>query len=148
MNHIRIRIEKDLSTVDQEFHRTIDNMMRMMNPHFTLTQHAWRPHADIFEMDCEITITLDLAGIDSSDIHVETDQRTLKIWGIRREQRHQEDGTYLLAEIPSGYFERTFTLSSPIDLETVTANYAQGFLHVRLKKRVCDIVHTIPVHSL
>jgi HSP20 family protein len=148
MNHIKIRIGKDLSSMDTALSRTIDTMFRMMNPQFTLSRHTWHPHTDIFEMDSEIIITSEIAGVDISDIHLETDLRTLKFYGIRREMPHREDGSYLLAEIPSGYFERTFILSSPIDAETVTASYSQGMLQIRLKKLTDDRIHNIIVRSL
>lgn len=148
MNYIKIRIGKDLSGMDREFRRTIGEMFRMVNPLFTLSQQTWIPHTDIFETGSEIVVTSELAGVNVNDIHVEMDHRTLKIYGIRREMPCHADGSYLLAEIPSGYFERVFSLSYPIDTETVTASYAEGLLQIRLKKKPPLKIQNITVHSL
>ncbi len=147
MSQIQIRIDKDLSALDTEFRRAIDRMFHMINPHFAPSRHAWRPLADVFEMDREIIVTAELAGVNVSDIQVEADRRTLKISGVRKEVRTQEGGNYLLAEIPAGYFERILSLSSPIDTEEVTASFSQGILQIRLKKLHFDRVQNIPVHS-
>ena len=148
MSNIKIRIEKNLSAVDTDFRRTIDSMFHMINTQFTLNRHAWRPHTNIFEMDREIVVTAELAGVDISDIQVVTDQRTLKISGIRRERPYQEEGSFLLAEIPSGYFERIFTLPSLIDAEAVTASYSDGLLQIRLKKMTRELIQTITVRAI
>ena len=148
MSNIKIRIGKNLSAMDTDFRRTIDSMFHMINTQFTFNRHAWRPHTDIFETDREIIVTAELAGVDISGIHVETDQRTLKISGIRSEKPNREEGSFLLAEIPSGYFERIFTLPSHIDAEAVTASYSDGLLQIRLKKMTRDIIQSITVRSI
>ena len=148
MSNIKIRIEKNLSVMDTGFRRTIDSMFRMINTQFTFNRHAWRPHTNIFEMDREFVVTAELAGVDISDIHVETDQRTLKISGIRRERPYREEGSFLLAEIPSGYFEMIFTLPSLIVTEAVTASYSDGILQIRLKKMTHEIIQSIIVRSI
>jgi HSP20 family protein len=145
MNYIKIRIEKNLPSMDMGFRRTIDEMFRIMNPVFALSHHTWRPHTDIFETDSEIMIISELAGVKMEDIRVEMVRNTLKIYGIRREMQHHEDARYLLAEIPAGHFERILTLSSPVDMEAVTANYADGLLYIRLEKLPCDTIQNIPI---
>jgi HSP20 family protein len=145
MNYIKIRIEKNLPSIDTGFRRTIDEMFRMMNPVFALSHHTWRPHTDIFETDSGIVVISELAGVKMEDIRVEMGRNTLKIYGIRREMQHHENARYLLAEIPAGHFERIFTLSSPVDMETVTANYADGLLYIRLEKLPCDSIQNVPV---
>ncbi|PIP07373.1 MAG: heat-shock protein Hsp20 [Syntrophobacteraceae bacterium CG23_combo_of_CG06-09_8_20_14_all_50_8] len=146
MSYIKIRVEKNLPSMDLGIRRTIDEMFRLINPVFTLSRHTWRPHTDIFETDSEIVIASELAGVKMEDIHVEMDRNTLKIYGIRREMPHHETATYILAEIPSGHFERTFTFSTPVDTEVVSASYLEGLLYIRLKKHPGDITRSIPIH--
>jgi HSP20 family protein len=71
----------------------------------------------------------------------------LRIYGIRRESQRRHDGSYLLAEIPSGYFERSFSLSVPVDMETIKANYAEGLLQIRLEKLILSKIKSITVRS-
>jgi len=144
----KVSIQRDFSGIDREFRRTINEIFSRVNPLFNLGQHAWLPHTDIYETEEEITVTSELAGVRIEDIHVESDQRTLKIYGIRRERAHPEEGRYLLAEIPSGYFERFITLPSPIDLESVTASYSDGLLSIRMRKLIKEESRTISVRNV
>ena len=148
MNYIKIRVEKNLSTMDAGVRQTIDEMYRLMKPAFTLSRHTWRPHTDIFETGSEIIITSELAGVKMEDIHVEMNRNTLKIYGMRREMPRHEDKRYILAEIPSGRFERAFTFASAIDMETVSASYLDGLLHIRLKKRCVETIQSVPVRCI
>ncbi len=147
MSYIKIIIGKDLSSIDQEFRSSIDALFRM-NPMFSLSHHAWRPQTDICETDEEVVITCELAGVGLEDIHVEADRRTLKVSGIRREMHHRSDSNYLLAEIPSGYFERLFPLPCPINIDAVKANYTDGFLQINLQKLSPDHRHSFKGRNL
>ena len=147
MSYIKIVLANDLSRLDTAVRHSLDGMFRM-NPLFTLNLHSWIPHTDIFETEQEIEIICDLAGVKLEDIHVETDRRTLRIYGIRRESQPRHEGRYLLAEIPSGYFERSFSLSVPVDMETVKANYADGLLQIRLEKLILSKIQSITVRSI
>lgn len=147
MSYIKIILANDLSNLDTAARHTLDGMFRM-NPLFTLNHHSWSPHTDIFETERDIEIICDLAGVNLEDIHVEAGQRTLRISGIRREVQRRQDGSYLLAEIPSGYFARSFSLSVPVDMETVQASYAEGLLHIHLEKLVLSKIQSIAVRNL
>jgi len=146
MSYIKIRVEKNLSMLDGGISHTIDEMYRLMDPVFSLNRHTWHPHTDIYETDKNIIITSDLAGVDMEDIHVEVNRNSLKIHGVRREIPHQsEDARYILAEIPTGHFERIFTFSTPVDMDSVSARYQEGMLHIRLKKQSSGAIRSIPV---
>jgi len=148
MSYIKIILANDLSNVDTAVRHGLDSMFRS-NPLFTMNRHSWSPHTDIFETNQEIEIICDLAGVKLEDIHVETDRRTLRIYGMRRESQHcNNEGNYLLAEIPSGYFERSFSFSLPVDMETIKANYAEGMLQIRLDKLAMSTIQSITVHSI
>jgi HSP20 family protein len=147
MSYIKIMLANDLSRLDTAVRHSLDGMFRM-SPLFTLNRHSWSPHTDIFETEHEIEIICDLAGVKLEDIHVETDRRTLRIYGIRRESQRRHDGRYLLAEIPSGYFERSFSLSVPVDMETIKANYAEGLLQIHLEKLILSKIQSITVRSI
>lgn len=144
MSYIKIMIEKNLPIVNRTFSQSMDSMFRM-NHLFALNHHAWCPHTDIIETEGELMFICDLAGVKLEDIHVETDRRTLVIYGIRRERQRSQDGSYLLAEIPTGYFERFFSLSTTIDTEAVQANYADGLLQIHLKKLYRNEIQSIAV---
>ena len=148
MSYIKIMIPQDIAGLDNVLRCRGDELFRMMNPRNTKNHYSWCPQTDIFETATELEFVMELAGVALEDIAVEADRRTLRIYGIRRERRRRQDGNYLLAEIPAGYFERFFPLAVPIDTNTVQARYAEGLLHVRLEKLPQNNIRNITVRSI
>ena len=134
MNYIKIRFGNDLEEINTEIQETVDTMFRLVNPVFARSQYSWKPQVDIYETPDEIVILVELAGVNKEDFNVEISRGVLKIYGTREGKQLTGNARYHLAEIPYGYFERNFSLSSPIDTETVVATYRDGFLHIRLAK--------------
>ncbi len=147
MDYIKIRFVDNPEGADSEFRRTLDEMLRVANPRFTLSRHQWRPQMDIYETGREIVIQAEIAGIRSEEIHLEIGTRSVKISGIRESCAHGGDARYRLAEIPCGYFERTLSLPAPIDPETAAAIYRDGLLEIRLTKRPLDRIQKISIQA-
>jgi HSP20 family protein len=148
MNIIKIRIANVLETADREIERTIDEMFHLINPKFSLHQNTWRPQIDIYENTEEIIILVDIACVKTENLHVEIDQRTVKIYGIRGMNAHVSGARYRLAEIPTGYFERSVNLPASIDTQHVEATYKEGLLHLTLAKRPMNKAHKIPINNI
>ncbi len=147
MDYIKIRFVDNPEGADSEFRRTLDEMLRVANPRFTLSRHRWRPQMDIYETGKEIVIQAESAGIRSEEIHLEIGPRSVKISGIRESCAHGGDARYRLAEIPCGYFERTLSLTAPIEPETAAALYRDGLLEIRLIKRPFDRIQKISIQA-
>ena len=145
MDYIEISFTADLGTIDADFRRTIDEMFLMINPLSTHFQQVWRPPIDVYETPDEIVILTDIAGVNREELHVEIGPRTVKISGRRRERPLMENTRYSLAEIPYGYFERSLALPAPIEMETVSAAYADGLLQIRMQKLHLNKVHRISI---
>jgi HSP20 family protein len=67
---------------------------------------------------------------------VELSDKAVKITGIRKSSQPDPTATYRLAEIQYGRFERVLYLPSVIDMEKVSASYANGFLQLKLGKQL------------
>jgi HSP20 family protein len=134
MNFIRIRFGDDFFTGDPEIHKSITEMFRSAKPAYAPSQHIWRPHTDIFETPRDIIVMAELAGVNKEDIQLEVTSKALKISGRRQEKILKKGAKYRLAEISYGYFERSFNLPSPIEIDTVVATYTDGVLEIRLTK--------------
>lgn len=94
---------------------------------------AWLLPMDAYITDDAIVIRADVPGItgDALDITLEGD--TLTIRGeIERESA--ENRKYVLLERPTGKFERTLTINTPIDHDHVEANFENGVLTLTLPK--------------
>jgi HSP20 family protein len=145
MDYIKIRFVDNTDFAESEFRRTIEEMLRVSNPRFTLSRHRWRPQVDIYETREEVIIQAEIAGVRQEDIILEISPRVVKIYGTRSGGAREEEARYHLAEIPCGDFERTLQLPALIDTGTAAAVYSNGLLEIRLSKRPLDRIHKINV---
>jgi HSP20 family protein len=141
MDYIKIRFVDNQEDTERDIFRTVEEMLHLAQPRFAFSRQRWQPHMDIYETVEEIVVIAEIAGIQSEGIDLEIAPRTLKISGKRslmfmnREAAPPKAaGRYCLAEIPSGYFERTVFLTAPIDTATAETEYSNGLLKIRLTK--------------
>ncbi|MDA8127030.1 MAG: Hsp20/alpha crystallin family protein [Deltaproteobacteria bacterium] len=147
MDYIKIRFVESTPGVESEFRSTVDELLRLANPRFTLARHRWRPQIDIYETTEEIIIRSEIAGVRREEIQLEIAPGTVTISGIREGGAREDDARYHLAEISCGYFERTLALPARIDTETAGATYRDGLLEIRLAKRPLDSIRRIQIHK-
>jgi HSP20 family protein len=147
MDYIKIRFVNNTDFAESEFHRTIEEMLRVSNPRFTLSRHRWRPQVDIYETCDELVIQAEIAGVRQEEILVEISPGVVKISGTRGGGARDEEARYHLAEIPCGDFERTLSLPTLIDTESAAAVYRDGLLEIRLAKRSRNRIHKINIQQ-
>ena len=143
MDYIKIRFVDNADSAESEFCRTIEEMLGVSNPRFTLSRHRWRPQVDIYETGKEVIIQAEIAGVRQEEILLEISPGVVKISGTREGGAREEEARYRLAEIPCGDFERTLSLPALIDTGTAAAVYNNGLLEIRLTKRPTDRIHKI-----
>lgn len=135
MDFIKIRFGDERGTTDTEMQGNVgEGILRLFDPTYILHRHTWKPPVDICETAEEITIVVELAGVRDEDIHLEVSRRTVKIAGKRIERPRIKNSRYHLAEITYGYFERTLSISIPIDTDDVSATYTGGILEIHIPK--------------
>ena len=147
MEYIKIRFGKNLGDMHSRLQRTIDDMLRQVNPMLALAEQAWRPQMDMYETPEEIIIVGEISGVQKEDLEVELDQKAVKITGMRREAARVQGMKYHLAEIVYGKFERILLLPSPINPEEVKASYANGLLRVTMPKALPKEARQIPIQG-
>lgn len=147
MDYIKIRFVENPENIESEFRRTVEEMFHAVHPRFTLSRHRWRPQIDIYETAGEIVILAEMAGVRMDDIRLEIAPRCVKISGGREIGAQEDEARYRLAEISCGYFERTLSLSAPVETETAQAVYRDGLLQIRLMKRPFDRVRRITIQG-
>jgi HSP20 family protein len=101
---------------------------------FGLAQPYWRPASDVYEAPDAVVLTVELPGVDESDIDLALFEDTLVLQGHRRLPRPEGEARYQSAEIRQGLFRLEVPLTSPIDSERVDARYERGLLIVTLPK--------------
>ena len=147
MEYIKIRFGKNLGDMHSRLQRTIDDMLRQVNPMLALAEQTWRPQMDMYETPEEIIIVGEISGVQKEDLEVELDQKAVKITGLRREASRVPGIKYHLAEIVYGKFERILLLPVPINPEEVKASYTNGLLKVTMPKPLRKEARQIPVQA-
>ncbi len=147
MDYIKIKFGGKFDPTGHNLEKTIQEIFRPrpVSPMFSSRECMWTPQVDIFETPDEIIIWAELSGVEKDDLDLEINSRAVKISGIRREIPRVPEGTFRLAEIQYGRFERIFYLPSPVDTEVVSSTYAKGMLKINIAKRKLDTVHKVPI---
>lgn len=147
MEFIKIRFGNDPEKNSSKFEKTIEEMFQSLSPMFALSERSWKPPMDIYEGPEEIFILAEIAGVSKEDLELEINRKAVKIFGRRHCAPPGENTRYRMAEIQYGPFERILFLPAPIDTDTVSATYNNGFLQIRLAKLPRDIVHSVPIED-
>src|SRR2546422_4020675 len=129
----------------REFSTLQDRMNRMNRlfresyspegPEEALTTTSFAPPVDIYEDEHNITLKLEVPGIDEKDIDVRIENNTLTVHGERKFEKEEKEENFRRVERQYGSFTRSFTLPNTVDPEQVNATYNKGVLKVTLAKK-------------
>ena len=135
MTMIKWESFKDLSSIRENLNRLLEeNIIKMVQRKSSL-KGSWNPPADIYELDNEIILTVELPGMKQDDIALEMKDDILTVKGERRIAEDVDEESYKRMERLFGTFERSFVLSSTVDINTIKAAYKDGILSVSLPKK-------------
>jgi len=101
----------------------------------SLTTTAFAPPVDVYEDEHNITLKIEVPGIDEKDIDVRIENNTLTVHGERKFEKEEKEENYRRVERQYGSFSRTFTLPNTVDTESVSADYEKGVLKIKLAKK-------------
>ena len=93
---------------------------------------AWQLPVDAYASEDAIVLTADVPGLKPEELNVTLEGDTLTIRGELKTRA--EERNYLLRERVTGPFERVLTINTPIDVNKVTAEFADGVLTLTLPK--------------
>ncbi len=102
-------------------------------PRFSGMRHAFRPQVDAFRTPDppQLTIVVELAGVDPDSVQVVVADRTLVIAGER--PRPRVDGqVWQQMEIEYGHFQRRLQLPEDVEPSEATADYDRGLLRIAM----------------
>jgi len=86
---------------------------------------------DVVRHENDVTLRLDVPGIDPEQIEVTVDRGILTISGKRDEERTEND-KFFVRERTMGTFTRRMRLPESLNAEAVEASHANGVLEVRI----------------
>ena|SRR5687767_8469787 len=111
-------------------------------------RNEWSPAVDIHESDLEVTVAVELPGIDPEAVEVTAVDGILTIQGERtEEQREGMEGRYHLVERSYGSFMRRFKLPQGVDNEKIEADVEHGMLKVRIPKAALPQMKKIEIKN-
>ena len=95
---------------------------------------AWSPVVDIEETELNYLIRAERPGLSKKNVKVVVEDVVLTLSGERDLERKVEGKTFHHIERSHGTFTRSFTLPENAEAESVSANYKDGLLAIRVAK--------------
>lgn len=92
----------------------------------------------MFETAKEIRVRFEVAGVRGEDLKVNVEGAVLRVRGVRRTPPSEAIERLQQMEISFGPFEREITIETNFDQDAVRARLEDGFLEVRIPKRVSE----------
>ena len=86
---------------------------------------------DVVRHENDVTLRLDVPGVDPAQIEVTVDRGFLTISGKREEERTEND-KFFVRERTMGTFTRRLRLPENLNADAVEASYDNGVLEVRI----------------
>ena len=92
----------------------------------------WYPASDVYDMEREYLIAVDLPGVERSALEIDLDEKKLVIRGTR--ELDQRSDKRRDRSRPQGRFRRSFSVPPNVAQDDIQAEYRNGVLEVRLPK--------------
>jgi HSP20 family protein len=122
---------RDIDRLQGEIEELFSDLWQV--PRFLGLRHGFRPSVDCFltQDPHELTVVVELAGVDPDSVEVAVDERSLRVSG-RRERPRVDGQVYQQMEIEYGPFERVLKLAEDVDMTKASASFDRGLLTVTL----------------
>jgi HSP20 family protein len=99
----------------------------------TIPARMFVPAADIFEGENDLTLILEMPGVEKSNVDVHVEDGVLNVEG-RLDLTKYQGLQPLYTEYNVGHYSRSFRLSSKIDQTEIAAEMKDGVLTLKLPK--------------
>lgn len=99
----------------------------------TIPARIFVPAADIYEADNDLTVILEMPGVEKNNVDIRVEDGVLSVEG-RLDLAKYQGLQPLYTEYNIGHYARTFRLSSRIDQNKIAAEMKDGVLALKLPK--------------
>jgi len=124
-----IRKSRSSSSSSVESRRDV---MRAVGWQVQVRAGVWSPPTDVYETEKNYVVRVEIAGMREEDFEITVENNFLAISGSRSDV--PERRAYQQMEIRFGKFETVVGMPGPLDIESSSAEYKEGFLTVTLPK--------------
>lgn len=132
---IRFLEENPLLSLRNNIDRLFDNFFRGFDVSpFAATPPMFNPSMDVADSGKEITVTIELPGMNEKDIDVSVTQNSLTVRGEKRDETEEKGSSYHRMERVYGSFTRTIPLPVEVEVDGARANYKKGVLSITIPK--------------
>lgn len=124
----------ELTTLQREMNRLFQDYS-VGRGEQELAASSFAPPVDIYEDEHNVTLKMEIPGVDQKDLDIRVENNTLTVRGERKFEKDEKEENFHRIERHYGSFMRSFTLPNTVDTDSVSADYDNGVLKIRLAKR-------------
>lgn len=131
-------LHRDSVRVQQEMEDLFRSMLPARPAVDPRRNGLWRPPVEVYETTDALVVTAEIAGLDKDLLQITINGDMLQLRGDRPDTKQAEKRSYHEARIPYGQFGADVFVPFPVDADSATADYEEGFLRIvlpRLKPR-------------
>ncbi len=119
-------------------------MNRMFEDFFSGREREWMPSTregrftptlDVAESDKEVTITVELPGLEAKDVGIELQGNTLLLSGEKKQESERKERDYYRLERSWGSFRRMVDLPAEVEADQADATFRNGVLKITVPKK-------------
>lgn len=122
---------RDIEAFQSDMNRMFDSFFRSDG---NSSVRRWAPAADVTESGDDLVLQMDLPGLTEDAVTVEVEDGVLTVSGERKdERRHESEGIHRL-ERTYGKFARSFNLPAGTDPDSISGDFENGVLELRIPK--------------
>jgi HSP20 family protein len=97
-------------------------------------QALWIPAVDVEETEKNYIFRAETPGLKKEDVKISVKDNVLTLSGEKKSEERQESSTYHRVERGYGSFQRTYSITKPIQADQISANYKDGLLEIVVPK--------------
>lgn len=103
-------------------------------PSLKLKRFPSAPALEMTETDKAYKITAELPGMALGDVEVTFEDGVLRVAGVKKEEREEDERGYRLSERSYGAFERLIELPAAANPDKIDATFSNGVLTITIGK--------------
>jgi len=126
---------REFTTVQDRLNRLFRESYGPEGREESLITGGFAPPVDVYEDEHNVTLKIEVPGIDEKDMDVRIENNVLTVHGERKFEKEEKEENFRRVERQYGSFTRTFTLPTTVDAEKVSANNDRGILKIVLPKK-------------
>lgn len=122
------------ATLRQQMDRIFDDFGLGFRAPMYMDGSRFLPSTEASETDKTLTLSMELPGLDTTDVKITAEDRTITISGEKKQSSETKEGGIFQSERSYGSFMRSFTTPFEVDTEKVEANFSKGVLTITIQK--------------